>query len=247
MPLDRTKLIPPNMNRLLLSFTILSGLSSLSCQQKGKQGNIIKKIEFNQGLVDELKTMAEIDQVAAYIPQGKYKQLTSQQWEKFKDSVFTTHKVRLEKIFYEFGYPGYDRIGKEGSNNFWLMVQHSDKDIDFQSRVLEKLKIEVENKNADGSNYGLLTDRVKINKGEKQIYGTQVTYTAEGQAYPKPLLDSVNVNKRREEVGLEPLEQYLNMMTLMHFEMNKEILKSKGIIEPKLYKTADGIIFKLDK
>lgn len=115
------------------------------------------------------------------------------------------------------------------------MVQHSDKDVDFQSRILEKLKIEVENKNADGSNYGLLTDRVKINRGEKQIYGTQVTYNAQGQAYPKSLVDSVNVNKRRAEVGLDPIEQYLNIMTEMHFEMNTETLKSRGIYEPRLY------------
>jgi hypothetical protein len=234
------------MNRLLLIFIIFSELSLISCRQAGKLDNNTKKIEFNQSLADELRSMAKIDQVAAYIPEGKYKQLTPAQWENFKDSVFTTHKVRLEKIFDEFGYPGYNLVGKEGSNNFWLMVQHSDKDIDFQSRVLEKLKIEVESKNADGSNYGLLTDRVKINKGEKQIYGTQVTYTDEGQAYPKPLLDSANVNKRRAEVGLEPIEQYLNMMTLMHFEMNKDNLKARGITEPKLYK-ADSIVFKFEK
>jgi hypothetical protein len=245
MPLDREKLTRQIMNRLLLSLIIFSGLSLIGCQQIGKQDNEKRKIEFNQGLADELKTMTEIDQVAAYVPQGKYKLLTRVQWDKFKDSVFTTHKVRLEKIFDEFGYPGYDLVGKEGSNNFWLMVQHSDKDIDFQSRVLEKLKTEVDNNNADGSNYGLLTDRVKINKGEKQIYGTQVTYNVQGQAYPKPLVDSVNVNKRRAEVGLDPLEQYLNMMTLMHFEMNKDNLKARGITEPRLYKTTDSIVYKL--
>jgi hypothetical protein len=75
------------------------------------------------------------------------------------------------------------------------MVQHSDGDPDFQSKVLDKLKIEVDNRNADGRDFGLLTDRVKINKGEKQIYGTQLTYNSQGQAYPKPLLDSVNVDK----------------------------------------------------
>jgi len=235
------------MNRLLLSLTIFIELSLIGCQQRGTHDNYTRKIEFNQGLVDELKTMTEIDQVAAYIPQGKYKQWAQGRWENFKDSVFTTHKVRLEKIFDEFGFPGYNLVGKEGSNNFWLMVQHSDKDIDFQSRVLEKLKIEVENNNADGSNYGLLTDRVKINKGEKQIYGTQVTYNAQGQAYPKPLLDSLNVNKRRAEVGLDPLEQYLNMMTLMHFEMNKDNLKARGINEPRLYKTTDSIVYKFEK
>jgi hypothetical protein len=38
---------------------------------------------------------------------------------------------------------------------------------------------------------------------------------------PKKLTDSANVNKRRESIGLEPIEAYLNIMSEMHFEMNK--------------------------
>ena len=224
------------MKRLI--FLFVAGIILLNCRQpNGQNKKEEKKIEFNQRLADELKTMAEIDQIAAYIRQGKYKDWTIERWDNFKDSVFKTHKKRLEEIFEKFGHPGYSLVGETGSQNFWLMVQHCDSDQAFQSRVLEKLKIEVDNKNADGSTYGLLTDRVKINNGEKQIYGTQVTYNSLGQAYPKSLADSLNVNKRRGEVGLEPIEEYLNRMTQMHFEMNKEYLKGKGITKPTLYKT----------
>jgi hypothetical protein len=73
--------------------------------------------------------------------------------------------------------------------------------------------------------------------GGNQIYGTQVTYNSLGQAYPKSLADSTNVNKRRSEVGMEPIEEYLNMMTQMHFEMNKEYLKRQGITKPTFYQT----------
>jgi len=93
--------------------------------------------------------------------------------------------------------------------------------------------------------FGLLTDRVEINSGEKQIYGTLVRYNSLGQAYPKPLFDSVNVNKRRGEIGLEPLEQYLDMMTLTNFEMNKDLSKSRGITEPQLYN--DSITIKFER
>ena len=222
-----------------LTLLFIAGLILNFKQVNSQSKNEERRIEFNQKLADELKTMAEVDQIAAFIPQGKYKQWSTAKWDNFKDSVFTSHKKRLEEIFEKFGYPGYSLVGEKGSQNFWLMVQHCDSDPAFQSRVLEKLRIEVDNKNADGSNYGLLTDRVKINTGEKQVYGTQVSYNSLGQAYPKDLADSVNVNKRRAEVGLEPIEDYLNMMTQMHFEMNKEYLKSKGITKPLLYKTND--------
>jgi hypothetical protein len=219
----------------LYIFFIL-GLSIISSKQTSSQNYITdKKIEINYGLVEELKAMAKIDQIAAFIPQGKYKNWSIEKWNSFKDSVFTTHKIRLEEIFNQYGYPGYSLVGEKGEKNFWLMIQHCDSDPAFQSRVLEKLKIEVEKVNADVRHIGLLTDRVKINIGEKQVYGTQVTYNSMGQAYPKNLAASANVNNRRAEVRLEPIEEYLNKMTKMYFEMNKEKLKSIGITKPQLY------------
>lgn len=214
-----------------LRFLFFFGLIAFSCKQPSK------KVEFNQHLANELETMAKLDQTAAYVQQGKYTGWSSERWNAFKDSVFSNHKKRLEEIVNRFGYPGYSLVGEAGSQNFWVMVQHCDSDPGFQSTILEKLKVEVDNKNADASNFGLLTDRVKLNTGEKQIYGSQVTYNFLGQAYPKNLADSVNVNKKRAEIGLEPIEEYLNSMTQMHFEMNKEYLKSKGITVPTLYKT----------
>jgi hypothetical protein len=154
--------------------------------------------------------MAEVDQIAAYIPQGKYKELSKQQWESFQDSIFRTHQKRLDKIFKKYG------------------LQH----------ILEKMKIEVDNDNAEASAYGLLVDRVNLNKGRPQIYGTQVTYNTEiCQAYPKNLADSASVNERRKSIGLPPIEEYLNQMTQMPFDMNKENYLSRGIKAPKLCKT----------
>ncbi|WP_350292439.1 DUF6624 domain-containing protein [uncultured Croceitalea sp.] len=217
--------------------TALVGFLLLGCQQVKKE-KLEQKVVFNQDLANELNKMVKVDQIAAYIPQGKYEQMTKEQWNAFKDSVFTTHQKRLEQLFDQYGFMGFDLVGEEGSQNFWLMVQHSDHNPDFQKEVLKKMKIAMDNKNAKPSNYGLLVDRVRINTGKKQVFGTQVTYnTAIGQAYPKELEDSINVNQRRKSIGLESIEEYLNNMTKMHFEMNKAYYEEKGIKEPKLYKT----------
>jgi len=209
----------------------------------GCKNNSVEQIEsenivaFNQDLADELKKMAEIDQIAAYIPQGEYKKMTSEQWNTFKDSVFTTHQKRLKQIFDKHGFVGFDLAGEEGSQNFWLMVQHSDHTPEFQNEVLSKMRIEVEKQNAKPSNYGLLVDRVKLNSGQAQVYGTQVDYNFDiAQAFPKNLADSANVNQRRKSIGLGPLEDYLNDMSKANFQMNKEFYLKKGITEPRLYK-----------
>jgi hypothetical protein len=73
---------------MLAAGLILLNFRHVSSQSKNEE----RKVEFNQKLADELKAMAEIDQIAAYIPQGKYKQWTTEKWDSFKDSVFTTHK-----------------------------------------------------------------------------------------------------------------------------------------------------------
>lgn len=195
-----------------------------------------KPVKLNQLLADSLKSMVIVDQVAANVPQGKYKELPREEWQHFKDSVFGTHKKILEKVFDQYGYPGYDMVGKEGEKNFWLMVQHCDKTPEFQKKVLNAMKVQVSKSNADPKNYAYLTDRVLLNTGDKQVYGTQVTYNVTiCQAIPRPLVDSANVNARRKEVGLEVIEKYLNMMSEMHFEMNKTGYEQKGITQPKLY------------
>ena len=220
---------------------LLIGILVFGCKQKTTKNEIVdKKVEFNQALADELLKMKVIDQLAASNahPPENYSHLTLEEWNSFKDSVFTTNQKRVKEIFDEYGFVGFNLAGEEGSLNFWLIVQHSDHNPEFQREILEKMKVEVEKGNADSRNYGLLVDRVKLNTGQAQIYGTQVAYNMEiCQAYPKKLADSINVNKRRKEIGLEPLEEYLNNMTKMNFEMNKEYFAEKGITKPKLYKT----------
>ncbi|CAM1372693.1 DUF6624 domain-containing protein [Tenacibaculum xiamenense] len=216
---------------------LVIGILLLGCKEKpSDKKEIQEEIIFNQDLVNELERMVKIDQIAASVPQGKYKKLTLKQWNSFKDSVFTTHQKKLKQIFNTYGFVGFDLAGENGSKNFWLMVQHSDHNPDFQLEVLKKMKLEVDKKNANPSNYGYLVDRVYLNTGKKQVFGTQATYnTKTGQAYPKNLSDSLNVNQRRKALGLKPLEMYLNDLTKMHFEMNQEYYRKKGIVKPKLY------------
>ncbi len=220
---------------LVIGFLLIIG-----CKQKTNQIEITEpKVQFNQDLADELTKMVATDQLAAAnaYPPKSHSYLTLEEWKSFKDSVFRTHQKRVKEIFDDFGFIGFDLAGEEGSSDFWLIVQHSDHNPEFQLEVLEKMKKEVDKGNADSRNYGLLVDRVKLNTGKAQIYGSQVDYNMEiCQAYPRNLADSANVNKRRKEIGLEPIEVYLNDMTKMNFEMNKEYYAKRGVTEPKLYK-----------
>lgn len=213
----------------ILLLLLLTAATHSSYSQKANR-------PFNKVLADSLRSMTIVDQEAAYIRTGKYKDYTPEAWSHFKDSVFKTHAQILDKIFKEHGYPGIDLVGKEGEHDFWLMVQHSDHNPAFQEKILTAMKKELERNNADPKNFAYLTDRLYLNTSRKQLYGTQVTYRQDiCQAYPRPTQDSTHLNDRRKAVGLPPIEEYLNLMTNMHFEMNKANMEERGIKGPTLY------------
>ena len=135
---------------------------------------------------------------------------------------FVRHQPLLEKIVKQYGYPGFRQVGEKSSNNFWLLVQHADEHLDFQRRVLSLMLPEVKRKNASPANYAYLTDRIAINTGQPEEYGTQVKYEGPGlgKVVPVSLRDPKNVNKRRAAIGMEPLESYLKWMSEMHIRMN---------------------------
>ena len=135
-------------------------------------------------------------------------------------ATFKQHKPYLVAIVNEYGFPGYNQVGKETSNHFFILVQHCDDDPGFQQRVLSLMKPEVERNNADTKGYAYLTDRVLINSDKPQLYGTQVTYQ-NGRAVAGPVADVERLDKRRAAVGLEPIDSYLQKVTQMHQAMNK--------------------------
>jgi len=196
-------------------------------------GQSADHVDFNRELSDSIITMGKLDQTGSGLP------LNGMNWDDFtiyKDSIFHLNYYRIKRIFDSHGYLGYKEIGQSAETYFWVIIQHCDFDAIFQSKVLISMKTQVDKNNANSRHYGLLYDRIMINSDRKQLYGTQVQYNTEtGQAYPKPLNDSLNVNLFRRELGFESLEKYLNRMTISHYNMNKQSLNKKGILTPILY------------
>lgn len=140
--------------------------------------------------------------------------------------VIRTNFPIIKSIIDKHGFPGYDLAGKEGSANYFLLVQHSDFNVDFQKRALKLMKKQVDKKNASGSTYAFLVDRVELNSGKKQIYGTQVQMGRSGTKL-KPCIDTLNLDKRRKAVGLMPIKEYLQKCDEAFKEMNPTEMKKE--------------------
>ncbi len=130
----------------------------------------------------------------------------------------------LKNIFNVYGVPNYDFAGQEGSHNFWLLIQHQDKNPQFQDSVLLKMKIEVDNKKFSAIDYAYLVDRVKINTGQLQIYGTQLQLNNDSTSYePKPVIDIKQLNNRRKSIGLTSIEEYIVIMNKKNYGTLKRL------------------------
>jgi hypothetical protein len=136
--------------------------------------------------------------------------------KKYLDSmnlqVHTMYKNNCEIVkqyFKKYAYPGLKENGKEACTNFWVIVQHSDHDVAFQEAVLNAMTKQYKKNNVDKRKYAYLQDRVLKNKGEKQIYGTQVGWST-GKPVPLPLKHPEKVDELRKVMELEPLQEYLD-------------------------------------
>jgi len=118
---------------------------------------------------------------------------------------------RMHEIVDEVGWPTKSAVGSDGTQAAWLLVQHADRDVAFQHRCLELMKAELGREEVYAANVAYLTDRVLVNEGEKQEYGTQF-HDVDGKPQPRPIRDAENVDARREKMGLSTLEEYKKLM-----------------------------------
>ena len=130
------------------------------------------------------------------------------------DSFGTTtdedNRNRLKEIIEEFGFPNLEMVGKDAMKGVFYMIQHSDGDKEWQKSQLINIEAAVKNGDMDGQRYAYLYDRIKMNGDEKQLYGTQfeVVDRKENIYQLAPTEDLDNLDKRRKEIGLMPIDMY---------------------------------------
>lgn len=117
------------------------------------------------------------------------------------------NRARLKEVVDKHGWPGKTLVGKDGAHAAWILVQHADGDAAFQKRCLALMKATPKG-DVEPKDIAYLTDRVLVGEKKQQVYGTQLQGQG-GTFKPLPIKDEANVDKRRVEVGLPPLAEYL--------------------------------------
>lgn len=189
---------------------------------------VISQIPKDTLLYKELLEMAQRDQKIQEDFLMANSDTAKQTIKEQMQQTFDANCHRIKEVFQKQGYLGWDKVGKEGAHSFWLLVQHCDSDHGFQEAVLKAMEKQARSNNADKGEYAYLLDRVRVNGGQKQVYGTQMEVKDILEGYsPKPLENPEQVNKRRQEMGLMPLEEYLKKMNESFFTLNKDKIEQE--------------------
>lgn len=131
---------------------------------------------------------------------------TQSLWEQIRqaDSV---NLLKVQRIIEHYGYPGKRLVGEKQNETTWLVIQHAP--LPVQEKYLPLMQEAARQGQLSKASVALLEDRIHVRKGEKQLYGSQVHADADGKPDGfHPIEDEANVNKRRVDIGLEPIENY---------------------------------------
>ncbi len=159
------------------------------------------RVLFNDSLRQELLRMAEADQ------RIRTDALRATNFHGVLE-VDARHLHRLKQIVEQHGWPGRSLVGEDGSHAAWLLVQHATQDPEFMDDCRRLMERAVKRGEASPKDYAFLVDRVRLQRGKPQLYGTQFIRDSRGRLLLQPLKDPEDVDERRLEMGMEPLAEY---------------------------------------
>lgn len=117
-------------------------------------------------------------------------------------------------IIEKCGMPSLKEVTQQQMNAVWLALQHTDSKT--RKKYFSFIEQAVKNGDLSKEKYALMKDRILMDQGKAQIYGSQIK---NGKLYK--LQDPQSVNDRRAEIGMEPIESYLKHFDIK-FESNKD-------------------------
>ncbi|MFD2552706.1 DUF6624 domain-containing protein [Bizionia sediminis] len=116
--------------------------------------------------------------------------------------------VKVVSLIENCGMPTTKEITSKQMSAIWLVFQHADNE--NRKKYFPLLKKASKNGDLKKSHIALMQDRILMMDGKPQIYGSQITQNNETNKWELYKLDNPEfVDKRRAEVGLEPLKEYV--------------------------------------
>jgi hypothetical protein len=164
-------------------------------------------------LIEELKKISFLDQLyRGYLSDSTRKEFGRNSLQ--DKIILEKRRVQdeenlqvVEKIIAQKGYPSSKSVGKKYTPVLFLIIQHSN--LQTMKKYLPLLRDVALKGDISLKTLVLMEDRVALGEGKKQLYGTQVMTSQNGKSHVRPIEDPDNLDKRRKEIGLSPMSEYV--------------------------------------
>lgn len=164
-----------------------------------------QNVTFNKKLHDELGKLAAKAETLLY--NGVEKDLANRDFSKRVGEVRDRNNARLCQILKEFGWPSSALVGKDGMGAVFYLIRNS-RQADLQLALLPAVIASVKQGDGEKRQVADLVDRIRVDAGMKQLFGTQAR-VANGFLVLPPIEDEAHVDDRRKQFGMQPLAEYL--------------------------------------
>lgn len=115
---------------------------------------------------------------------------------------------KVISLIEQCGMPTAAEVGPQQMMAIWLVFQHADQK--YRKAYFPLLKEAAENGDLQLTQIAMMQDRILMDEGKPQLYGTQVkTNSATEDFELYDLENPESVDQRRAEVGFGPLKEYL--------------------------------------
>jgi hypothetical protein len=151
--------------------------------------NRVQPTELDSALRDELLAMRNEDQRVrrAWIASPEDESIKAE-----ASALAQRNQARVIEIIERYGWPGNSLVGAKASGAAWTLLQHSS--LDVLKRYLPVMEAAVAAGELDHGLLATTIDRVRVNEGQPQVYGTQFRQE-NGEWVPYPI-------ERRESKAL---------------------------------------------
>jgi len=163
--------------------------------------NSAPRVTFNKKLRDELLKLAGKSEKLIYNSIEENRANSDSQ--KRITEARQQNNSRLCQILKESGWPTSALVGKAGVGATLYLVRNS-KQLDLQTALLPVIIAAVKKGELEKAEVARLVDRMRVDAGMKQLFGTQVK-ALNGFLVLTPIEAEAQVDDRRKQFGLPPL------------------------------------------
>jgi hypothetical protein len=152
--------------------------------------------------------------------------------QKIYEQNHLINERKVKAMLDTYGWPTKEMSGERGNWTICNVIQHSDNEIRIQ--YLPMMRQAVKEKKLEPRFLVRAEDRIATERGDLQIYGGQMKYYPETKSFNVwPVYDPVNIDKRRAEIGLEPIAEFLKNRFDFEWNLEEQIKRTEAFKNEK--------------